>query len=581
MPVLFAFSPGLFCWLAIDLLCGYIATIALYQLFFSPLRSVPGPWYAAVSDFWLTTHILRLRRCRAINDLLLKYGPIIRVAPNKVIFLDAPTMKVVYGVSSKLSKTMFYKSLTTNANDHAMTTLEHGPHLARKRGYVAHYSPSNLALFQSEFYNCVNHLTSVISASASMSATPIDTLLLFRHFFIDINCTHLFAYEAGSLKSWSEHILHGCQPDELSRAIYDFPKRGLLRSVLPKWLWNALEQIPIYRWQQFCDSDARLGRFGFARLNEMRVVVQSGKAECTDTQREPLITRLIRHKYSEQEAMPDKDIVSECIGHLIAGTDTTTTTLSYILWELSRRRDVMLRLQAETDEYMPDPTHVPDIQDLQKLPYLTAVIKESLRIYSAGPSPLERVAPATPNAELALLGHSIPGGTIIASQAYSSHRHPGVFFCPDLFLPDRWLLEDLSPDVSRPNTHSCSSTLGTQPQSSTPPQFRVPSPALSDAEKGSNVSVTSTLKTSVSQAQMAAHMFPFGHGPRVCGGQNLAQFMLRVVLTAIARNFDLVAPPETNERSMAIRDSFVIFPAALECKLIFVPRTPSSASNRH
>lgn len=60
----------------------------------------------------------------------------------------------------------------------------------------------------------------------------------------------------------------------------------------------------------------------------------------------------------------------------IAGTDTTSTTLSYLLWELGRRRDIMLRLQAEVDEHMHDPSEIPDIQDLHKLPYLTAVIKE-------------------------------------------------------------------------------------------------------------------------------------------------------------------------------------------------------------
>lgn len=91
----------------------YFAVVSFYRLLLSPLRAVPGPWYAAISDFWLTTHILRLRRCRAIDYLLREYGPIVRVAPNKIIFLDAPTMKTVYGVGSRLNKSSFYKCLTT------------------------------------------------------------------------------------------------------------------------------------------------------------------------------------------------------------------------------------------------------------------------------------------------------------------------------------------------------------------------------------------------------------------------------------------------------------------------------------
>ena len=91
----------------------YFVLSAFYRLFISPLRSVPGPWYATISDFWLTTHVLRLRRCRAIDDLFRKYGPIVRVSPNRVIFLDSATMKGVYGVSNKLNKSKFYKCLTT------------------------------------------------------------------------------------------------------------------------------------------------------------------------------------------------------------------------------------------------------------------------------------------------------------------------------------------------------------------------------------------------------------------------------------------------------------------------------------
>jgi len=71
---------------------------------------------------------------------------------------------------------------------------------------------------------------------------------------------------------------------------------------------------------------------------------------------------------------------------------------------------------------------------------------------------------------------------------------------------------------------------------------------------------------------MAQYMMPFGTGTRVCGGQNLAQVMLKIAVAALARNFDVVAPPETNERSMEIKDSFVIFPAAMQCKLIFHSR---------
>ena len=90
----------------------YFILCALYQLCFSPLCDIPGPWYAAISDFWLTTHVLRLQQCRIIDSLFAKYGPVVRVGPNKVVFNDLPTTRNVYSIL-KFDKSTYYKSLLT------------------------------------------------------------------------------------------------------------------------------------------------------------------------------------------------------------------------------------------------------------------------------------------------------------------------------------------------------------------------------------------------------------------------------------------------------------------------------------
>jgi len=92
----------------------YFALCALYQLCFSPLCDIPGPWYAAISDFWLTTHVLRLQQCRIIDSLFAKYGPVVRVGPNKVVFNDLTTSRNVYSIL-KFDKSKYYKSLLTFA----------------------------------------------------------------------------------------------------------------------------------------------------------------------------------------------------------------------------------------------------------------------------------------------------------------------------------------------------------------------------------------------------------------------------------------------------------------------------------
>lgn len=90
----------------------YILIRVIYNLFLSPLSDIPGPWYAAVSDFWITTHVIRLRQCKVVHELFEAYGPVVRVGPNKIVFRDTSTMRSVYAVH-KFDKSSYYKSLLT------------------------------------------------------------------------------------------------------------------------------------------------------------------------------------------------------------------------------------------------------------------------------------------------------------------------------------------------------------------------------------------------------------------------------------------------------------------------------------
>jgi len=91
----------------------YLLIGVIYYTFLSPLSAIPGPWYSSFSDFWLLTHVVRLRQCKAIQELFETYGPVVRVGPNKVVFRDVSTMRNVYSVH-KFDKSTYYKSLLTS-----------------------------------------------------------------------------------------------------------------------------------------------------------------------------------------------------------------------------------------------------------------------------------------------------------------------------------------------------------------------------------------------------------------------------------------------------------------------------------
>ncbi|CDO75198.1 hypothetical protein BN946_scf184794.g5 [Trametes cinnabarina] len=498
----------------------YLCATFVYNLFFSPLSAIPGPWYAAVSDFWLTTHVARLQQCMTVQALFERYGPVVRVGPNKVVFCDLGTTRTVYCIN-KFDKSPFYKALLTNDNDHAMTTLPHAEHSARRKTYAPHYNLPHLTQFQPELNDSVVKVVQILEEKKGK--TSVDTLDLFRHLLVDIISVTVFGSRPGALDNWAIGI-----QDPLSQAVYDFPTRGILRSAIPHWAWKLFCRIPNERLRQICNSDKTMAEFVRGRLDDTVAKMHAAPVIGEKEQKTPLIQRMIQLRNSANgDVASVQNIISECMGHMVAGCDTSSTTLSYMLWELTRRGDIMRALQAELDEYMHDRKAIPDFSTLCKMPYLNAFIKEGLRVYGSAPSVLERVVPSTSKIDdsFDMMGYALPPGTVVGTQAWSMHRNPEVFPSPETFLPERWLsVHDVAGEEER-------------------------------------------------LSRMAQYLMPFGIGSRVCGGQNLAQITLRVAIATIAVNFNITANvAETNEQTMAIKDAFVTHPTTKECKLVFAPR---------
>ncbi|KAJ6448678.1 hypothetical protein C8R47DRAFT_1230928 [Mycena vitilis] len=81
-----------------------------------------------------------------------------------------------------------------------------------------------------------------------------------------------------------------------------------------------------------------------------------------DTEKLYMLPRLLAYRYPTGETMPEYHVISECMGHMVAGTDTTSISLSYFLWELVRRHNILRKLQNEIDAVMPDTNTIPDIK---------------------------------------------------------------------------------------------------------------------------------------------------------------------------------------------------------------------------
>jgi cytochrome P450 len=123
------------------------------------------------------------------------------------------------------------------------------------------------------------------------------------------------------------------------------------------------------------------------------------------------------------EGLPDLDITFESQGMIVAGSDTTAITLTYVVYSLCTRPRLRDKLAKEVAKLPSDFTY----KDIKALPYLNQVVQETLRLYSAAPAGLPRSVPP----EGAILGgYRFPGGVTVSTQAFSLHRNPDVFIDP-------------------------------------------------------------------------------------------------------------------------------------------------------
>lgn len=117
---------------------------------------------------------------------------------------------------------------------------------------------------------------------------------------------------------------------------------------------------------------------------------------------------------------------------IIAGSDTTANTLTYVVWIMGKNPAIRDALVAELQALPADYTDA----DLRKCDLLNRVIKETLRVHTVVPEGLPRLVPPS---GANICGFQLDAGTVVSAQSYSMHRDPAVFERPDEFDPSRWI----------------------------------------------------------------------------------------------------------------------------------------------
>jgi len=185
---------------------------------------------------------------------------------------------------------------------------------------------------------------------------------------------------------------------------------------------------------------------------------------------------------------------------MIAGTETTATVLSGLMYLLCLHPDKMDKLVAEVRSAFASSDGI-TMESAVGLPWLNACIKEGMRMYPPVPIGLPHL---TPRDGSTICGHYVPPETTVAAPHWPMYYSPTIFRDPKSFVPERWM------GVER----------------------------YADDERSA--------------------FQPFSVGPRDCLGKNMAYHEMRLLLSKVIYNFDFQLGPDS-DRDWFEQESYTLW----------------------
>ncbi|GAA1538908.1 cytochrome P450 [Streptomyces albidochromogenes] len=192
-----------------------------------------------------------------------------------------------------------------------------------------------------------------------------------------------------------------------------------------------------------------------------------------------LLSLLAEAESAEDGSFDASELREQVLVFLLAGHETTATSLGFALHLLALHPEQRKRAHEEVDRVLAGRT--PSAADLEALPYVTQVLKEAMRLFPAAPLIGRRAVAATE-----IGGHTIPAGADVIVAPWVTHRHPAYWEDAERFDPERFTPEA---EAGRPRYA----------------------------------------------------WFPFGGGPRACIGQHFSMLESVIALAMILQKYDLEA----------------------------------------
>ncbi|BCS20834.1 cytochrome P450 [Aspergillus puulaauensis] len=417
-------------------LLTYATVWIIYTRWFHPLARFPGPFWASVSRVWTVLHFLPGDAEKTQRKLHEKYGPVVRIAPNELVTSDPQAVKTLQWICID-QQTDFYLAFRppwARYPDHFSS--EGGKQHGERRRIVANVY-SMTSILQSEQYieKCIEVWVKKLGEMADRKES-FDLWLWTRMYAYDVVGVLFFSKVFGFLENGGDHLGY-------IEAVDDLIPVQFLAGIMPTYIRSPFLLTGIL-FSKVRGALKALGDLTDATNSMLKNRLAALDSRSTKPQQADILGKLldIFHKDGKRLDFELDDVKMEAFGAFFAGSETTALTLSGILYHILRNPAVYTKLTTEIDTAVHSTQlSIPvTYNKVSKLPYLTACIKEGIRMHPVTGASFPRHAPPS-GCEIG--GHWIPGNARIGVNPAVVQFDKTVFGDDaDIFRPERWLEGD-------------------------------------------------------------------------------------------------------------------------------------------
>lgn len=447
-----------------------------------PLRSFPGP------KLWSTTYLFRhVSNMRGQLDWSLKafhekYGPVVRFSPDELSFMSEQAWKDIHEHRNVLliKDPLFYDSVKSSFNTASDIHTADARSHQQIRKQLAHAFSEKALRDQEPFMKSYVDLLMEKLRGVAAAGKPADMVQWLNFTTFDLIGELAVGKSFGCLNNsqyhdWVSEIFNSIKVGPYIRAMATYTAvPRLMRFLAPTNIKEASS-----RHQEYVQENVQ------ERL-------QKGVME----ERKDFISYILKNR-AAKNGLTDKEIAANCGLLIKAGSETTATALSGVIYHLLKNPAALQKVTSEVRNAFATEAEINFVNVSGRVPYMLACLAEGLRTYSPVPTILPRRTPIGCMTEID--GYRVPGWTNVGVHQLSASASAVNFHRPDAFVPERWL-----------------------PESTTEPT----SPFYRDRRGASQ---------------------PFSLGQRNCLGKSLAHNEMRVILARLLWNFDLELCAESEE----------------------------------